>query len=354
MNSGPLQILASRHFTTWMATQNVSLGFSAYQCGKLFLVGLKSAMELAVFERTFNRCMGLWTDGQTLWASTAHQLWRFENILTPGRSDDRFDRLYLPRVGYTTGDIDVHDLALQDDGKLVFISTLFSCLATTSERDGFKPLWRPPFVSKLAAEDRCHLNGLALRDGVPAYTTSVARTDLADAWREHRRDGGCVLSIPDGEVVCEGLSMPHSPRWYRDRLWLLDSGNGYFGFIDPQSGTFERMTFCPGYARGLSFHGDYAIVGVSRPRHEPTFAGLPLAEELDRRAAKPQAGLLIVDLHSGDIAHWLKLEGSVDELYDTVVLPGVRRPKLLGFKTDEIRHTVTAEGEASIWRGISK
>ena len=50
-------------------------------------------------------------------------------------------------------------------------NTLFSCLAAASPTHTFRPLWRPPFVSRLAPEDRCHLNGLALRDGEPRYVT---------------------------------------------------------------------------------------------------------------------------------------------------------------------------------------
>ena len=351
-----MQILGSRHFASWLAQQNISLAFSTYQSGKLFLVGRKSEGELALFERTFNRCLGLWGDAQsqTLWASTAFQLWRFENILQPNEKEKDFDRLYVPMRGYTSGDIDVHDIAMGADGILYFISTLFSCIATLSEKHHFKPLWQPEFISKLAAEDRCHLNGLALRDGKPAFVTTVAQTDSADGWRDHRRDGGCVINIADHEIITQGLSMPHSPRWYRDKLWLLDSGNGYLGFINPDSGHFEQVTFCPGYARGLAFSGDYAIVGVSRPRNEPTFSGLALDDELAKRNAHARSGLVVIDLSSGDVAHWLWVEGVVTELYDVVVLPTVTRAKLLGFKTDEIRYTVTAEGQSTIWRGTER
>ena len=34
--------------------------------------------------------------------------------------------------------------------------------------------------------------------------------------------------------------------------------------------------------RGLDFSGSYAVVGLSRPRHDKTFGGLALDEELDR------------------------------------------------------------------------
>jgi uncharacterized protein (TIGR03032 family) len=344
------QVLSSRHFTAWLAEQRASLAVSTYQSGKLFLLGLKTAGELSVFERTFNRAMGLWSDGQTLWMSSAFQLWRFENVLAAGQWEEGFDRLYVPRTGHTTGDLDIHDVAVDRDGQLVFVNTLFSCLATLSPGASFKPLWRPPFVSRLAAEDRCHLNGLAMDAGRPRCVTAASRSDVADGWRERRRDGGVLLDVESGAPLLEGLSMPHSPRFHGGRLWLLDSGNGTFGYLD--GGTLRPVAFCPGYARGLAFLGDFAVVGLSKPR-DGTFQGLPLTDALASRGADARCGLVVIDLKTGDIVHWLRFEGVVEELYDVVALPGVVRPKALGFKTDEVRYTVTAEGESTVWRARS-
>ena len=336
-----LELIASRQFTSWLAEQRASLAFTTYQSGKLFLIGLQPDGRLSVFERTFNRCLGLWGDGQTLWMTSLYQLWRFENALEPGQVANGYDRVYVPQVGYVTGDLDIHDVALDGDGKVVFVNTLFGCLATTSDRHSFVPLWQPPFLSKLAAEDRCHLNGLAMEAGRPAYVSSVSQSDVADGWRERRHDGGCVIDVRTNEILVTGLSMPHSPRVYRDQLWLLDSGTGYFGRVDRASHTFEPLTFCPGFLRGLSFIGDYAVVGLSQCRENRTFQGLALDDNLKSHDAEAHCGLCIIDLRTGDMVHWLWLQGVVRELYDVVVLPGVRRPSALGFKTDEIRRTIT-------------
>jgi uncharacterized protein (TIGR03032 family) len=336
-----LELMGSRQFNSWLAGEGLSLGFTTYQSGKLFLLGLKPDGSLSVFERTFNRCMGLWASPQTLWLSTLYQLWRFESSLGPGEEYNGYDRLYVPRLAYTTGDLDVHDIVVEADGRVVFVNTLFGCLATPSELHSFVPLWKPPFLSRLAAEDRCHLNGLALRDGRIRYVTSVSQTDVTDGWRDRRRDGGTVLDVTTDAAVVSGLSMPHSPRFYRGRLWLLDSGSGYFGYVDTEHGRFERVAFCPGYARGLAFAGDYAVVGLSRARKNRTFTGLPLDEELQARGAEARCGLLVIDLKSGDTVHWVRIEGVVEELYDVVALPGVRRPMALGFKTDEIRRMLS-------------
>lgn len=351
MNQNPvaasLELNASRQFTPWLFEQNLSLAFTTYQAGKLFFIGLQSSGQLSVFERTFERCMGLYAQDSSLYMSSLYQLWRFENILQPGQVHNNYDAVYLPQVSYVTGDLDIHDIALSNSQvnnapqHLIFVNTLFSCLAKVSQTHSFIPLWQPPFISKLAAEDRCHLNGLAIRDGQPRYVTAVSQSDVAEGWRDRRADGGCVIDVESNEILIRGLSMPHSPRWYKDKLWLLNSGTGDFGYLDLKRGSFEPVAFCPGYMRGCAFHGDFAIVGVSQPRHNKTFSGLPLDEKLFQKNAEPRCGLLVIDLKSGDIVHSLRMEGVVLELYDVVALPRVRRPMAIGFKSDEIRRMVT-------------
>jgi uncharacterized protein (TIGR03032 family) len=142
--------------------------------------------------------------------------------------------------------------------------------------------------------------------------------------------------------------MPHSPRLYRGRVWLLNSGAGTLGSVEPGGGTFEPLTFCPGYLRGLAFCGDYAVVGLSQPRQDKTFGGLALEGELARRGAVARCGLQVIDVRSGDVAHWLRIEGMVRELYDVVVLPGVSRPMALGLKTDEIQRIIAVDDEGSL------
>ena len=221
-----LEIMGSRNFPAWLESQNVSLAFTTYQIGKLFLLGLQPDQKLSIFERTFNRCLGLWSDGQSLWMSSLYQLWRFENVLEPGQSANGYDRLYAPKVGYVTGDLDIHDVHVNSDGQPVFVNTLFGCLGTVSDRYSFVPMWRPPFLSKLAAEDRCHLNGLAIEHGRPKYVTSVSQSDVADGWRDRRHDGGCVIDVTNNEIIATGLSMPHSPRMYRDEVTAAELRNG--------------------------------------------------------------------------------------------------------------------------------
>ena len=336
-----LEIMGSRQFNSWLREQKISLAFTTYQAGKIFLIGLHPLGHLSIFERTFNRSMGLWATPQTLWMSSLYQLWRFENALTDKQVYQGYDRLYVPQIGYTTGDLDIHDLAIDSEGKVIFVNTLFSCLATVSQQHSFIPLWQPTFISKLAAEDRCHLNGLAMENGYPRYVTAVAQTDVADGWRDRRRDGGCIIDVNSNEVIVSGLSMPHSPRVYKNRLWVLNSGTGYLGTVDLKDNKFEPLTFCPGYLRGLAFVDNFAIVGLSKPRENKTFSGLSLDDNLRAKNAEARCGLMVIDLNTGDIVHWLRITGIIQELYDVAVLPGVERPMALGFKSEEIRRTIT-------------
>lgn len=338
----PFEISTSRQFSAWLAEVGASLAFTTYQAGKLFFIGLKPDGHLWVHERSFERCMGLAAAGNGLLMANLWQIWRFENTLPPGqKSANGADRLYVPKVAWVTGDVDAHDIAFDADGRPVFINTLFSCIATVSETASFVPLWRPPFVSRLAAEDRCHLNGLAMKDGRPAYVTAVGESDAPDAWREHRAGGGVAVDVAANEVVARGLSMPHSPRVHDGRLWLINSAAGDFGHIDLDSGRFEPVAFLPGYGRGLAIHGRFAVVGLSKARKSRTFSGLPLDDALAKRKAEPRCGLFVIDLSTGDVVHWLRIEGIVDELYDVAILPGTRMPAAIGIKSDEIRRVIS-------------
>jgi uncharacterized protein (TIGR03032 family) len=342
------QLVTSRGFDEWLAGERMSLALTTYQVGGLLLLGLKPNRDVSIYAAAFDRSMGLWSNGQSLWLATANSIWRMENCLADGAQQDGFDRMYVPRVSYTTGDLDVHDLAIDADGRPVFVNTRFSCLATVDERFSFQFLWKPSFITSISPEDRCHLNGLALQQGRPKYVTAVAKCDAADAWRDFRDQGGMVIDVETNEIVAEGLSMPHSPRLYRDRLWLLNSGTGHLGYIDFEQGRFEPVTFIPGYARGLAFHGDYAVVGISNQRREHAFRGLALEQNLAEKGAVPRCGLQVIEVASGSVVHWARIESKIEELYDVAILPGVVRPKALSFATPTIGHQFCYEQDGRV------
>jgi uncharacterized protein (TIGR03032 family) len=339
----PFVLTTSRGFAGWLASAGGSLAFTTYQAGKVFFLGLKPDGTLSVFERSFPRAMGLGVsaDGQMLTLATQAQMFRFDNVLPVGERQGIHDAVYAPHATWVTGDLDIHDVGIGADDRPVFVNTLFNCLATVADGHSFRPVWRPPFISRLAAEDRCHMNGMATEDGQPRYVTCVSRSDVSDGWRDRRAAGGIVVDVQTGDIVAEGLSMPHSPRLRDGRLWLLNSGSGEFGWVDPATGSFAALTFCPGYARGLAFAGGHAIVGLSRARENRTFQGLALDDALVRHDADARCGLIVIDLVTGDIVDWVRIEGVIDELFDVAVLPGVRCPSLIGIKNTEIRRVLS-------------
>ena len=340
-----LTLHGSRLFSNWLADMRCSLTFTTYQAGKVFFIGLMPDGKLSVVERTFDRCMGIAAKDHRVWMSARQQLWRFENFLEPGTALNGHDAQFVPVTGHTTGDVDIHDVQIRSDGNPVFAVTRFNALATLAERGSFRVLWKPPFIDRIAAEDRCHLNGVALQGDELKYATCVGRSNVSDGWRDHRQSGGLVIDIPSGEVTCDGLSMPHSPRLHNGKLWLIESGTGEFGWVDTDTGRFQPVCFLPGFGRGLSFIGDYAVVGVSQPRENRSFNDLALNDRLEKEGAQAKCGLCIVNLKTGDLEHQLILEGVVQELYDVAVLPDIVRPMALGFQNEDISFAILPEEE---------
>jgi uncharacterized protein (TIGR03032 family) len=325
----------------WLTSQKVSLAFTSYQTGQLFLVGLLPNGSISFNQQNFVRAMGLCRDGERLWLGSLYQLWRLENMLRPGElGNGSFDTVFVPREGRTTGDIDIHEIGILADGQPVFVNTKHSCLAVLDPVHSFRPYWQPPFISKLAAEDRCHLNGMAMQDGRPVYVTAVSQSDILSGWRARRDAGGVIVEVETGRIVTDQLSMPHSPRVANGKLYALDSGRGQLIGIDPQTGAKRDIAFCPGFLRGLAIHGDFAVVTASKPR-DGSFKELELERELTRRDGEPWCGVFVINLRTGDLAEWIRLEGEIAELFDVAVLPGRTCPMSLGLDTVEIQATVT-------------
>jgi uncharacterized protein (TIGR03032 family) len=224
------------------------------------------------------------------------------------------------------------------------VNTRFSCLARLSRDYSFTPVWRPKFVSDLVPEDRCHLNGVVVLEGQPKYVTALGTTDTAGGWREKKATGGVLIDVQTEEVVCRGLSMPHSPRWYDNRLWVLNSGTGELMLVDAASGKTTAVCGLPGYLRGLCFVGTFALVGLSKIREKHIFGGLPIQQ----RYEKLLCGVAVVDLRSGRLAGMFEFTSGCEELYEVQFLPGVRRPMILNLEKAAVRQAIT-NPDSSFW-----
>ncbi|EHS52559.1 Conserved hypothetical protein CHP03032 [Rhizobium sp. PDO1-076] len=334
-DSNPFHVTYSQGLVAWMRGHNLSLGFSTYAAGKVVLIGPGLCNNVAVSERNFGQAMALCVTETGLYLSTKQQVWLFENGLDAGCQLNGWDKLYMPRRSHVTGAVDIHDIHVDRDGRLLVAVTLYNCLATLDGLGSFSPVWRPDFIDRIVNEDRCHFNGFCMEDGVPAYASVVGASNTAHGWRQLRADGGMIIDIRNDHIVAQGLSMPHTPRIYRGELYLLEAGSGWFGRVDRRTGTFERHTWLPGFLRGLSFFGDYAVIGLSKPRNK-VFAGLPLDSELERRGKQPECALYVVQLSSGKVLHKLAITGSLEEIYDTAILTGTSQPMLFGIESEDI------------------
>jgi len=337
-----------------MDSENISLLFSTYTVGKVIAVGPGYGPDLALSERSFDGAMALMTtDSGGFHMSTRNHVWSFDSFLRPGRvyckgrvfpaeseqakgTDKKWDRVLIPRACHVAGGIDTHDLVEGKNKQLQAVITKFNCVADLDRSGNFSPVWAPKWISSLSFGDRCHLNGLCTNNSNKlAFATSVGTSDEVEGWRKERLEGGVVINIPQNKVICSGLSMPHSPRWHQNTLYVLEGGSGWFGFIDQKTGTFRRVCWCPGFLRGLRFHGKYAFIGLSRPRHE-VFRDLPIGQELSARNQKPMCGICVVDLETGKLAHTLQLSEAITEIYDVGVLEETKAPLLIGLHSPEV------------------
>jgi uncharacterized protein (TIGR03032 family) len=326
----------SESFVALLHELRSSLLVSTYQANKLLAVRA-SGQGLSTLVRTFERPMGLAVDGSRLALGTRKEVWTFRNapdIAPRVEPAGTHDACFLPRSSHVTGDIGIHEIAWSGD-ELWLVSTRFSCLATLSPDYSFVPRWWPPFISAIAAEDRCHLNGLAMVAEKPQFVSALGTTNTRDGWRTDKPHGGCILDVPSGEFVTRGLSMPHSPRWHGEQLWVLESGTGSLLRVDRDTGRRETVIELPGFTRGLALVGPIALIGLSKIRPTSAMDGVPIAER--REALK--CGVAALDLRSGRLVGMLEFQTAVEEIFDVQLLPGSRFPEVLGFQQDSILHT---------------
>jgi uncharacterized protein (TIGR03032 family) len=329
---------------------DVSLALTTHQAGKLVLVSPAGADRLVQLPRNFTKALALGVDGDRMALATRSEVVVLRNAPSLGASYPKqprtYDGFYAPRVTHHTGPLDIHGLAWgHQDGReaLWAVATVFSCLATLDASASLVPRWHPPFISRLEPDDRCHLNGMAMDGGAPAFVTALGQGDAARSWRAGLPRGGVLVHVPTREVLLTDLPMPHSPRLYDGRLYALFSATGEVVRIDPERRTFDVIRRLDGFVRGLAFAGDYLFVGLSRLR--PTASAF---KELEMSHKANQAGVVVLHLGTGAIVGTLEYKSSVDEIFDLAVLPGLRRPGVLGTH-DETHQSAVVTPEKTYW-----
>ncbi len=321
----------------------ISLVVSTYQAGRVILIR-KDGEGINTHFQDFNKPMGIAGDGLRLTVGGQNTVWYFRNMpaVAPKlEPKGRHDACYLPRQIHVTGDIDIHELAWGGKDDLWIVNTRFGCLCNLDHDHSFTPKWRPHFITGLAPEDRCHLNGLAMLEGRPKYVTALGETDVAGGWRQNKRSGGVLMDVDTNTVLLRGLSMPHSPRIYGGRLWLLESGQGSIAWVDLPSRTWRTVAQVPGFTRGVDFAGPLAFIGLSQVRESAVFSGIPLVERLEERTC----GVWVVNIQTGETVAFLRFEEGVQEIFAVQVVPA-RFPAMLQFGDEFINHSYVLPDEA--------
>ncbi|HHG83331.1 MAG TPA: TIGR03032 family protein [Bacteroidetes bacterium] len=342
----PFSLSYSPNLPELLSQLGCSLAISTYQAGKVIFISPKGADSLIQLPRNFNKAMGIGLENDKMVVATKDQVIVFRNSPDLAqhypRNPGTYDALFMPRASFHTGLVDIHDIDFGKDG-LIGVNTSFSCLAKIDENYSFTPIWKPPFISRLVSEDRCHLNGMVLVDGKPKYVTAFGTGDTHQSWRETVTTGGILMDVDSNEIVAQGLPMPHSPRIFDGKLYILFSATGEVAQLDVNTGKYDVIRQLKGFVRGLARFGDYLFVGLSRLRkNSSTFAKLKIANEANF------GGVAVLHLPTGSLVGELRYQASVDEIYDVQVLPGMLRPGIVN--TDREEHKMGLHiPEATFW-----
>ena len=321
-----IRSVSTSNFAQILSQLGISVVISTYQAGKLIIIR-PDGENLNTHFKAFDEPTGLAVNGPRMAVATDYQVWEYVNMPALARilePKEKHDGCFLPRHMWVTGNIDMHEIAYGKDG-IWCVNTRLSCLCTLDHTYNFVPRWRPHFITHLAFEDRCHMNGLGMVNGVPKYVTALGEANHKEGWRDNKANGGILMDVETNQVLRRGLSMPHSPRWYRDKLWLLESGVGTVATVDPISGEMQTVAKLPGFTRGLDFHGKLAFVGLSQVRETAVFSGIPIVEQKPER----NCGVWVVNIETGNIVAFLKFEEGVEEIFSVQVLPGMKFPEIL-------------------------
>jgi uncharacterized protein (TIGR03032 family) len=316
----------------------ITIAISTYQAGKVVFISATDNENLIQLPRNFKKAMGMAISKEKMAIAVEDEVIVLTNspelANTYPPKPNTYDGLFLPRATYYTGHVDMHDLEWSGQD-LLAVNTRFSCLAKVNTNFSFTPIWIPHFISKLAPEDRCHLNGMALVDGKPKYVSALGLTDSPEGWRSDKAHGGIIMDVDKNEIVVDELAMPHSPRIYNGELYCLLSAMGQLVKIDSGKGSYEVVHQFEGYVRGMAKYDDYLFVGLSKIRKKSSsFGDLPIAEK------SLKCGIEVLHFPTMSKVAQIQYQTSVEELYDVKILEGMRRPNVLSTMKDDFKRAL--------------
>lgn len=332
-------------FPALLAAMNATLVVSSHSLHGLLTLGSLDGERVHVQSARFPRLLGMTfnADQTRLTLAAFGQLLHYQRIENPQQHAvlqplmTTHDVVYAPLSSQVTGFLNTHDMAYSNTD-LYIVNTQFSCIATMVDGCSFKPVWQPPFITTLAPEERCHLNGMAMLDGRPAYVSYLAESDVSWGWHSESSMTGAIMCVADNQVIVDRLSMPHSPRWHQGWLYFCESGAGkiWRWRMHQGSAQLQLLACLNGFTRGLKLQGDLAFVGLSevRPAQDGSerFVDMPLKQQ----GIDTQVGVVVLDLRNGAEIARLNFTGDLAQIYDIDLLMNCRNPAILEWSADEI------------------
>ncbi|XOB61217.1 TIGR03032 family protein [Campylobacterota bacterium DY0563] len=325
----PFSAKFSPEFPKLLESLGGTIMITTYQTGKVILLSTKEG-KITQLVRDFDRPMGVSFYGEHMAMALRTNITIFKNskelAKTYPKKTNTYDTLFYPTATNITSYIDTHDICFTKQG-LVAVNTAYSCLVKVDGTNSFEPIWFPPFIDKFESGDACHLNGVCVDENKELrYVTTFAQTTQPGGWRLNKLITGTLYDIKEQKFLCEDLPMPHSPRVYKNELYVLLSASEELVKVDRVSGKRETIIKIDGFIRGLSFHENYAFIGISKLRKSHTFGDLPITRK------KLYAGVVVVNLEKKEKVSEIFYDEVLEEIYDVHFIPESKRVNILNHK----------------------
>jgi uncharacterized protein (TIGR03032 family) len=339
-------------FPAFLYEEKLTIVISTYQAGKVLFISSVNGKALTIYAKNFQRPMGIAVKQDKLAIAHRSKIDIFSGSSTLAKGyqpqPNHYDKIFLPQVSYNTGMADIHEIEWGNDG-LWAVNTMFSCLCKMDDEYSFIPKWHPPFISEISPEDRCHLNGMAMKEGEPAFVTTFDNTDDKDGWRNKNPNTGQIIDIRKNEILAKDLPMPHSPVYHDGKLYYLLSASGEIVSFDIAECSSRTIATIDGYLRGLEVYKGYLIVGMSSLRK--TFSDF---QDVNEKSKTGAAGIHILDIETGSTVAKITFIDYIREIFSVKTIERVQRPVILTPDDEESHKFIHLPDQQDYWLNEQK
>ncbi|WP_320033518.1 TIGR03032 family protein [Halarcobacter sp.] len=327
----PFNLSFSYSFSRILHELNSTLVISTYQAEKVIFLSAQSSNQLIQLPRTFTSPMGLAYDRNKLAIATKTNIITLSSIEKQVllKKQNKYDAYFIPTASFYTGYSHLHDIAFGKD-KLFAVNTNFSIVGTVNIDFNFTPYWKPNFIKNINGGDQCHLNGLAMENGEPGYVTAFSTTDEPKGWKNTDFKQGVLINVKTNKIVQKNLNIPHSPRFYKNKIYFLESAKSKLNEYNPMTGETTTVIELNGFARGMDIIEDIAFIGISKIRPSSSIFNNLKYENNDY-----YAGVVAVNLQTKKIVGKIEYLNDVNEIYDIKILPNIKKANIIGLNDEQ-------------------